>query len=75
MCGIYGQIAKSAELNVDHQIQACNSISCRGPDSQGLVLGNSINQKINYIQLLILILLIIIIILIIIMIMIMIYWN
>ena len=50
MCGIYGQIAKSAELNVDHQIQACNSISCRGPDSQGLVLGSSINQKINYIQ-------------------------
>ena len=45
MCGIYGQIAKSAELNVDHQIQACNSISCRGPDSQGLVLGNSINQQ------------------------------
>ena len=50
MCGVYGQIAKSAELNVDHQIQACRSISCRGPDSQGLVLGSSINQEINYIQ-------------------------
>ena len=46
----FTSIAKSAELNVDNQIKACNSISCRGPDSQGLVLGSSINQKINYIQ-------------------------
>ena len=49
MCGVYGQIAKSAELNVDHQIQACNQYLV-GARFAGLVLGSSINQEINYIQ-------------------------
>ena len=50
MCGVYGQLVQTPELNVNSQIQACNSLSCRGPDSQGVVLGNSYDQKINYIK-------------------------